>query len=117
MSTFDLSKSYVERVSGEDIMAVKTVVCKKYGTELPGLDAPPFSGELGEQIFHSVSAKAWAEWQDDMMIKVINEYRLNMADAEHYSTLLKQMKAFLKLDGAEGDVVEVENATRGRSEN
>jgi len=96
-------------------MAVKTVLCTKYGTELPGLEAAPFSGELGEQIYRSVSAKAWAEWQDDMMIKVINEYRLNMADAQHYDTLLKQMKAFLKLDGGEGAVVEVENATRGRS--
>ncbi len=95
-------------------MTIRSVKCSKYDTELPGLERAPFSGALGEEIFSRVSAKAWSEWQDDMMIKVINEYRLNMADAEHYDTMLKQMKAFLKLDGSESEVLEVENATRGR---
>ena len=94
-------------------MSGKTVTCTKYGEELPGLDAAPFDGELGEQILEKVSARAWSEWQDDLMIKVINEYRLNLADPEHYDVLLEQMKAFLNLsDGA--DVLEVENAERGK---
>ncbi len=49
-----------------------------------------------------------------MMIKVINEYRLNMADKEHYQALLVQMRKFLGLES--GNVLEVENATRGRTE-
>ena len=45
------------------------------------------------------------------MIKVINEYRLNLADPDHYAVLIEQMRAFL---GLGGDVVEVGNAERGQ---
>ncbi|MCB0346529.1 MAG: oxidative damage protection protein [Bdellovibrionales bacterium] len=93
-------------------MGERTVTCAKYGEELPGLDAAPFDGELGQQIYQNVSARAWNEWQSDLMIKVINEYRLNLADAEHYNVLLEQMKAFFNLGS--GDVLEVENAERGK---
>lgn len=93
-------------------MSTRTVVCAKYGEELPGLEQPPFEGELGEQIYEKVSMRAWSEWQGDLMIKVINEYRLNLADPEHYNVLLEQMKAFLNLGG--GSVLEVENAERGK---
>ncbi len=93
-------------------MSGRTVSCAKYGEELPGLEAAPFEGELGQQIYENVSARAWSEWQDDLMIKVINEYRLNLADPEHYNVLLEQMRGFLNLGGA--DVLEVENAERGK---
>ena len=96
-------------------MTNRVVTCSKFKKEAPGLDAPPFGGDLGEEIFHKVSAAAWKEWKDDMMIKVINEYRLNMADEEHYKTLMQQMKGFLGLDDT-SEVLEVENAERGRSE-
>jgi Fe-S cluster biosynthesis and repair protein YggX len=97
------------------MMTNRIVTCSKFKKEAPGLDASPFSGELGEEIFQKVSAAAWKEWKDDMMIKVINEYRLNMADEEHYKTLMQQMKSFLGLDDT-SKVLEVENAERGRSE-
>lgn len=92
----------------------RTVNCAKLGKELPGLSQPPFSGDLGNEIFEKVSAQAWNMWQDDMMIKVINEYRLNMADPEQYQALLVQMRAFLNL-GAEAAVLEVGNEARGRA--
>lgn len=95
-------------------MSERTVICSKLGKESPGLTAPPFSGELGEEIFNRVSVEAWSMWKDNMMIKVINEYRLNLADAEHYNVLLEQMKAFLNLTD-KAKVLEVENAERGRS--
>ena len=95
-------------------MAERLVQCVKLGKEASGLDKPPFAGELGEKIFNSVSKEAWLQWQDDMMIKIINEYRLNLADAEQYSLLLKQMSAFLNLD-TETSVLEVENAERGKT--
>lgn len=95
-------------------MAAKTVFCAKLKKDLPGLEKPPFSGELGQMIFERVSADAWKEWTDDMMIKIINEYRLNLADAKQYDVLMKQLKAFLNLDGEE-KVLEVENADRGKS--
>ena len=93
---------------------IRTVKCAKLGKELPGLSQPPFSGALGTEIFEKVSAQAWNMWQDDMMIKVINEYRLNMADPEQYQALLVQMRAFLNL-GAETEVLEVGNEARGRN--
>lgn len=91
----------------------RTVNCAKLGKELPGLTQPPFSGALGQEIFEKISAQAWNMWQDDMMIKVINEYRLNMADPEQYQALLVQMRAFLNLE-ADSDVLEVGNEARGR---
>lgn len=94
--------------------AERTVQCVKLGKELPGLEKAPFPGELGEKIYESISQEAWDLWQKDMQIKVINEYRLNMGNAEHYNLLLEQMQAFLNL--SDSSVVEVENAERGRGE-
>ena len=96
-------------------MSERIVNCVKLGREAPGLENPPFTGELGNQIFENVSAEAWALWQDDMMIKVINEYRLNLAEEEHYETLMQQMRAFLNLEGAEQEALEVGNEERGKS--
>jgi Fe-S cluster biosynthesis and repair protein YggX len=93
-------------------MTTRLVLCSKLGKELPGLDKPPFKGPLGETIFQRVSAQAWKSWKEDMQIKVVNEYRLNMGDKKDYEFLLQQMHAFLNL--TEGAVVEVENAERGR---
>ena len=94
-------------------MAQRMVNCKKLGREAAGLEAPPFAGPLGEQIFNNISAAAWLDWKDNMMIKIINEYRLNLADPEQYEALLKQMRAFLNLDSST-QVLEVENEKRGR---
>ena len=93
-------------------MSDRKVQCVKLEKEAPGLDAPPFDGELGQEIYENVSAEAWALWKDDMMIKVINEYRLNLAEADHYAVLMDQMRAFLGLQ--QGEVLEVENPDRGQ---
>ena len=90
----------------------RTVTCKKFAKELPGLDKPPFSGPIGEQIYEQISAEAWRQWSEDMQIKVLNEYRLNMGDPKDYQVLVDQMMLFLNLK--EGDLVEVENEERGR---
>ena len=97
-------------------MAERLVQCVKLGKEASGLDKPPFAGELGEKIFNSVSKEAWLQWQDDMMIKIINEYRLNLADSSDYETLLGQMKSFLGLvdNGSSAQGLEVENPSRGK---
>ncbi len=91
------------------------VNCAKLKREAPGLEKPPFQGDLGKEIYERVSAEAWKQWSDDMMIKVINEYRLNMADEEHYKTLMNQMRVFLGLNTSE-ELFEVENAKRGMSQ-
>lgn len=96
-------------------MSQRVVHCVKLNKELPGLEKPPFNDSLGQEIYEKVSAEAWKMWQDDMMIKIINEYRLNLADPEHYLTLLEQMKAFLQLTESE-KALEVENPDRGKNE-
>jgi len=93
-------------------MSERLVNCVKFKKQLPGLEKPPFGGEIGKKIFESVSAEAWRLWKDDMQIKVLNEYRLNMADKNDYQKLVEQMMLFLNLKEG-GQVVEVENATRG----
>ncbi len=95
-------------MSGQERM----VQCLKFGKELPGLEKPPFKGEIGEKIFNQISKEAWSQWKNDMQIKVLNEYRLNMGDPKDYQVLVDQMLLFLNLK--EGTVAEVENAERGR---
>ncbi len=90
----------------------RTVLCSKFKKELPGLEKPPFGGEIGKRIFDSVSAEAWNQWSKDVQIKVLNEYRLNMGDPRDYQVLVDQMLRFLGLE--QGSVAEVENSERGR---
>jgi Fe-S cluster biosynthesis and repair protein YggX len=94
-------------------MSTRNVTCLKLNRSLPGLEKPPFGGDVGKKIFESISAEAWGMWKE-MQIKVLNEYRLNMANPKDYQVLVDQMMAFLNLK--EGSVVEVENAERGRKE-
>lgn len=93
-------------------MTERMVQCAKLGKTLPGLDKPPFNDPLGLVIYERVSAEAWKSWKEEMMIKVINEYRLNLAEAEDYNALLQQMSIFLGL--GEGAAFEVENPDRGK---
>ncbi|RMG44899.1 MAG: oxidative damage protection protein [Candidatus Dadabacteria bacterium] len=90
------------------------VHCVKFGKEMPGLEKPPFPGEIGQKIYENVSKEAWRMWSEDMQIKILNEYRLNMGDPEDYNALVEQMLLFLNLK--EGETAEVENEERGRSE-
>ncbi|MCL4131961.1 UNVERIFIED_CONTAM: hypothetical protein GTU68_060361 [Idotea baltica] len=87
-------------------------MCKKLNQELEGLEKAPFGGETGELIFNTISKQAWLMWKDDMQIKVLNEYRLNMGDKKDYEKLVEEMMLFLNLK--EGSAAEVENAERGR---
>ena len=72
----------------------RTVLCRKYGEELPGLAAPPLPGPAGEDVFANVSAKAWQEWQR-LQTMLINEQHLSMADRDARSYLGDQMRRFL----------------------
>lgn len=86
----------------------RTVFCSKYQEELEGLDAPPFPGSKGEEIFNNVSAKAWQAWMDHQT-RLINEKMLNMMDMTARSYLAEQRSKFLageQYDEAEGYVPE-----------
>ncbi len=72
----------------------RTVFCRKYQQELEGLDAPPYPGPKGQDIFESVSRRAWQEWQAHQTM-LINERRLNMMDADARKFLQQEMDKFL----------------------
>ncbi|HEV2067513.1 MAG TPA: oxidative damage protection protein [Thermomicrobiales bacterium] len=72
---------------------VRMVNCVKLGRELPGLEKPPFPGELGQRIFDNVSAQGYALWQPHMTI-LINHYALNPADPETRRLLRREMDDF-----------------------
>ena len=59
----------------------RMVQCEKLGRELPGLEKPPFPGELGQRIYDHISAEAWEMWQEQSRL-VINHYGLNLADPD-----------------------------------
>jgi Fe-S cluster biosynthesis and repair protein YggX len=69
------------------------VQCVKLGQTLPGLDEPPFPGELGQKIYEHVSAEAYDLWLPHMTT-IINHYGLNPADPETRALLRKEMHAF-----------------------
>ena len=71
----------------------RTVYCVKLGRELPGLEKPPFPGELGLRIYENVSAEGYALWQPHMTI-LINHYGLNPADPDTRRILREQMEEF-----------------------
>ncbi len=76
------------------------VDCVKFGKRLPGLDEPPFDGELGQKIYDHVSLQAWKMWIEYQKM-VINEYRLNPATREAQEILVKQMDQFFFGEGAQ----------------
>jgi Fe-S cluster biosynthesis and repair protein YggX len=94
-------------------MGERKVNCSKFGESLPGLEKPPFAGEIGKKIYEEVSAEAWRLWREEAQIKVLNEYRLNLADPKQYQFLVDQMLTFLNLK--EGAGVELENVRRGKA--
>ena len=84
----------------------RTVRCRKYQQELEGLDQPPLPGRVGEEIFNTVSKRAWQEWQA-LQTMLINERELNLREPEARKYLNAQREKFLDnepTDHAEGYV-------------
>ena len=74
-------------------------MCKKLGKELPGLDEPPWPGELGQRIYENISAAAWKMWEDRMKM-ILNEYRLMPWQKEAQDLMAKHMEEFLFAEGS-----------------
>ncbi len=84
----------------------RTLICRKYKKEMEGLDAPPFPGPKGQDIFEHISRQAWQEWLAHQTM-LINEKRLNMMDMTARTYLGEQRDKFLsgeEYDRAEGYV-------------
>lgn len=70
---------------------VQCVYLKKEG---PGLTYAPYPGELGKRIYDSISAEAFELWKRHQTM-LVNENRLNLADAKARQYLARQMEQFL----------------------
>jgi Fe-S cluster biosynthesis and repair protein YggX len=95
----------------------RTVQCVKLGRELPGLDAPPFPGELGLRIYENVSAEGYRLWGQHATI-LINHYGLHPADPDTRKMLRKEMEEFFFGDDAQMPEgwVDPSAATSGKGE-
>ena len=78
----------------------RMVNCIKLGKEADGLDFPPYPGELGKRIYESVSKQAWADWLKHQTM-LVNENRLNLADARARQYLARQMETHFFSGGAD----------------
>jgi Fe-S cluster biosynthesis and repair protein YggX len=77
----------------------RTVKCVLLGEELPGLERPPYPGELGQRIYAQVSQQAWQQWLRHQTM-LINEYRLSVIDPKSRKFLEGEMEKFLFGGGA-----------------
>jgi Fe-S cluster biosynthesis and repair protein YggX len=77
----------------------RTVKCVKLQKELPGLDAPPWPGEIGQRVYENVSAQAWKLWEDRQKM-ILNEYRLMPWQKEGQELIRTQMEDFFFGEGS-----------------
>src|SRR3546814_7105234 len=54
-----------------------------------------FRSDLGVRIWQSISKEAWAQWMDTQT-RLVNENRLNLADARARKYLAQQMESFIR---------------------
>jgi Fe-S cluster biosynthesis and repair protein YggX len=71
----------------------RMVQCVKFQRELPGLDSPPWPGELGRRIYENVSAQAWKTWEERQKM-ILNEYRLMPWQKEAQEVIAKHLEDF-----------------------
>lgn len=78
----------------------RVVQCVKLGRAAEGLERLPYPGELGKRIFELVSKEAWAAWLKHQTM-LVNENRLNLAEASARKYLAQQMEAYFFGAGAD----------------
>ena len=79
---------------------IRQVLCAKLNQEAEGMNAPPFPGPLGEQIFNHVSKQAWKMWLAHQTM-LINEYRLSLIDPKAREFLQEEMQKYFFGEGSE----------------
>ena len=78
----------------------RTIQCILLKKEAEGLDFPTYPGELGKRIYQSVSKEAWQQWLKHQTM-LVNENRLNLADARARQYLARQMENYFFGGGAD----------------
>jgi Fe-S cluster biosynthesis and repair protein YggX len=72
----------------------RIIMCSFLKKEAPGLAFPPYPGELGKRIYDNISQEAFEQWKRHQTM-LVNENRLNLADARARQYLARQMEQFL----------------------
>ncbi len=78
----------------------RMVQCIKLKKEAEGLDFPPYPGDLGRRLYEQVSKEAWGQWLKQQTM-LVNENRLNLADARARKYLATQMERHFFGPGAD----------------
>lgn len=78
----------------------RTIQCVYLKREAEGLDFSVYPGELGKRIYENVSKEAFEAWKKHQTM-LVNENRLNLADARARQYLARQMESFFFGGGAE----------------
>jgi Fe-S cluster biosynthesis and repair protein YggX len=78
----------------------RTVQCVYLKREAEGLDFTVYPGELGKRIYENVSKEAFEAWKKHQTM-LVNENRLNLADARSRQYLARQMESFFFGGGVE----------------
>lgn len=71
----------------------RMIHCKKLDREAEGLDRPPYPGPLGQRIYEDISKQAWQDWIEQQT-RLINEYRLALAEPSARKFLAEEMEKF-----------------------
>ena len=71
----------------------RMIQCAYLKREAEGLDFAPYPGELGKRIYDNVSKEAFEAWKRHQTM-LVNENRLNLADARARQYLARQMENF-----------------------
>lgn len=77
----------------------RLVQCVKLGRELPGMEYPPFGGDLGTKIWSSVSEEAWGLFTEHFKM-IMNEYRLAGGTEQANRIFMETAESFFFGDGA-----------------
>jgi len=72
----------------------EVVFCRKFKEDLPKMVRPPYPGPKGEELFNSVSKKAWDEWVI-LQTTLINEKQYDLSKKDDREYLNAQLDLFL----------------------
>ena len=78
----------------------RMVHCVYLKKEAEGMVYPPYPGELGKRIYDNVSKEAFELWKKHQTM-LVNENRLNLADARARQYLARQMEQYFFGDGGD----------------
>ena len=78
----------------------RMVKCVKFGKEMPGLDRPPWKGEIGKRVFENVSADAWRMWLEHSKM-LVNEYRIDLMSEAGQKIWMAELEKFFFGEGSQ----------------